>query len=193
MSIEGRIVLPFKRGTSTAQDLSALIGNEYSAVDKDYLTNREIRLRLVKNGSTLALAPKKCVRFQKSGTYQTVVDGYTAVNAEVIAGVVDDQIPSGSTVAVSSYFYVVVNGPSLCLTADTAASNVNNVAVGDKVVAATAAASTQTTDAGAVAGRALGVTYTGAADQIENALGRAATARGTTVTATDILVILRSF
>ena len=191
--MEGRLVLPFKRGTSTSQDLSAIAGNEYTEVDKDYGTNREVRLRLVQNDSTIVLAPKKLVRWKKSGTYQTEVDGYTTVNGETIAGAVDDKIASGTTVAVSNYFYIVVAGPCMCLTADTGASNVNNVAVGDMVVAATAAASTQTTDAGAVAGRALGVTQTVLADQLENALGRAATARGTTVTATDILVILRSY
>jgi len=188
--MEGRLVSPLKRGTSTDQDLSALAGNEYDFVDTQFNTNRLCRMVLVKNGSTIALAARKLVRWKTSGDYHTVVDGYTKVEAEDWAGVTDDLL--SATVPVNSYFYIGVKGPFLVLTPATAAeAGPVDFAVGLKVVAATAAASTATTDAGAVRTRnaTLGATGTALANNIENAVGRAASAKATTSTGTPLLVI----
>lgn len=190
-----RLTLPFPRGKTSAEDHDSLVGTEYTVHDTQFNTNREVTLKLVKNTSTIVLDPKKLVRYKTSGDYQTQVDGYTRTEAEYAAGVVDDLIPSGQTVAVNSYFYIITKGPAMCLTPSTAAvAGPVDGTVGAKLVAATAAASTQTTDAGCVATRnaTYGATGTALGNNLEHAVGRAGTVRATTATATNVLVILGS-
>jgi hypothetical protein len=190
-----RLTLPFPRGKSSAEDHSHLVGTVYTFLDTQFNTNREIKIKLVKNSSTIALAPRKLVRWKTSGDYQTEVDGYTRLEAEHAAGAVDDLIPSGTTVPVSSYFYIVTEGPALCQLPETASeAGPVDATVGAKMVAASAAASTAVTDAGAVRTRnaTYGATGTALGNNVEHAVGRAATARATTQTGSAILVILGS-
>lgn len=204
--MEGRLVCPLKRGGSvlhSSANLAGIVGNEYLFVDGDYGTNRFQVMKLVYNASTITVKAKKLVRYKLSATslssgeslpYGTTVDGYTIGVAEAFAGVTDDKLDTNGAAA-ASYFLIHVRGPALCTTSAVSgggSSGPKDIAVGDKVVACTAAASTQTTDAGGVASRTdTASATTPQCNLIENAVGRAATARATTITGTDILVIVR--
>lgn len=187
---EGHLVLPFQRGTFSTEDHSRLCGKTYVVLDSRYGSNVPVILMLVKNESTIELAAKKLCRFSTTaGEYGLEVDGYTTVSAEDHVGVVDDLLTE--TVDVNGYFYVVVDGPALCLMPETAASaGPVDTTIGARLVAATAAASTQTTDAGAIATRNATLSATGVnlALWLENVVGRALSVKATTQTGESILV-----
>src|SRR5262245_18408775 len=131
MSIEGRLVSPLRRGGTTSQDLGALAGNEYSFVDTQYNTNRECRMKLVCNSSTITLKGTKLVRWQAcvhfptgvqgagASPFGTCVNGYTIGIASAWAGVTDDLLPSTGCVA-ASFFLIRVRGPHMYTTSSVA-------------------------------------------------------------------------
>lgn len=144
-------------------------------------TNRFVRCRVVRNVSGINLLPKRLVRFQKSGVnYGARVDGYTATTAER-GYPVDEYLPAAGVVN-NDLFWIVVDGPAMILM-PIAPGDIANMTEGDPLVALTAATSQATT-----AGRITNQTFTGStqtsdytflANQVENYIGRALSARTT--------------
>lgn len=190
--------LPFERGQTASTGLAAvdatildnLEGREYVVEDVnpntgDYRTGRLVRLRLVRNKAPFALLPKRAVKFSLvAGKYGNQVIGYNTALAEHVV-LVDEYLPA-TGVAVDDLFYVVIEGPGLALTA-LEADATNVITVGLKLVVAAGATSGATT-----AGRLIPQDLTGATallgNQIQNAVGRALTAKTTTQTSSDVLV-----
>jgi hypothetical protein len=139
---------------------SALYGDNFTGAVKEFTdvnpitgqvrTNRRKVCVAVKNASTVALAPKRVVRFSlTAGKLFSEVDGYSAATSEERVGVVDEWLPA-SGVTVGDIFWVTVDGP----TEVAHALSGTNIAAGDRLAAITAAASTGTT-AGRVTPNAL--------------------------------------
>lgn len=193
---------PFGRGEyeETSGVFDYLVGKEYVFEDLDYSaastnvgakparSGKSVTVRLVKNNSGGVLLPKRLVQFSTTaGPDQNgaVVTGYTTTTA-ARGFPVDEFVPSGG-VPNGAYFYVVVRGPAKVLT-DIAAVEGNVIAVGDPVVALTAATSGATT-AGRVSIQSItGTTATALINQIQNLVGRALTASTTGYTNSDLLV-----
>lgn len=195
----GNAGMPFEIG-QTSTDIGAhLLGMEvthpYQDPDStsDQLDGRVRRLRLCKNVSTIALAPKRLVKFSAvAGKGLVEVIGYCSVLGERTA-VVDEFLPSGG-VAVNDYFWAVVEGPALVtMTFD----QVGDISVGDIICAQTAAASTSTS-----AGRAVEavLTVTSQATDLSsvikqaiNQVGEALSAVSSSSTAGDLLVEVKAW
>ena len=141
---------------------------------------------LVRNTAAVALTPGRVVTWQADYRGKRV-DGYGTATAAAVAGVVDDKLPSGG-VAIGDLFWLMVKGPALVKTS-LAGDAENVIADGDNLVALTAATSGATT-----AGRINGQVLTGAtqplADQIQNRIGVAMSAKTTANTNADVLVDL---
>lgn len=151
-------------------------------------TGRSKRCRIVRNVSGVALLPKRLVRFQASGTnYGSRVDGYTHVPSQE-GYPVDEWLPAAGVPA-NDLFWIVLEGPAVCILTRDAALDGAVVAVGNWVVAETAATSQSATTAGHVQVKG---TTTGATDvlgdAVINRVGRALSAKTTADTGTDILV-----
>jgi len=156
---------------------------------KKRLTGRQLKVRIVRNTSAVALLGKRLVRAERSG-YEWLqrVDGYSTTTGEAnVLGVVDPYLDS-SGCAVNDLCLLIVDGPTLCLTPDTGTGMIN-IAAGGMLYAATAAASNVS-----AAGRVRGVTLAGqtaATDAFNagvNRIGMALSAKTTAETAEDILV-----
>lgn len=195
---------PFVRGgtlydgeTIDSNDLlgAELLGYEWVFEDKSptdprtYRTGRPVRCRAVRNVAAAALLPKRVARFSTTaGKYLSEVDGYATITAGH-GKPIDEYLPTAG-VPVNDVFWIVVDGPAVCLTgiADMAA----DIGVGDWVVALTAATSGATTSGRVhpqtLTGSSQATDYTFLALQIQNRIGRALTARTTTGTASDILI-----
>lgn len=184
----------YQGGTIDSNDLGGvnLEGQEWEFEDLDYSSaganagspgvpayrnpGRKVRVRCVRNVSGIALLPGRLVSYQLSaGQFGNRVDGYTTTTAAPFAGVVDDFLPAAG-VPNNDVFFIVIHGPALVL--DPLAALAAVLAIGDQVVAITAATSGSTT-----AGRFQTQDLSGAtsllANQIINAVGRAMTARTT--------------
>lgn len=190
---------PFQRGetfyngeTIDANDLGGtqLEGAEWVFEDIDpdtgiQRTERPVRCRIVRNTAATALLGGRLVQYEAgAGEYGARVDGYATTTA-VACAPLDEYLPSGG-VPVNDLAWVVIEGPAE-VTVTLAAGATSNFSVGDWMVAATAATSGATT-----AGRAEQQVLTGAtqplADQIQNRIGRALTARTTANTGSTVLV-----
>lgn len=189
---------PLAPGQTTTQDISALLGKTYISFDHTSGHNKGLPrvYKVCKNSSTIALEGRKLVRFSTTVTthpFGCIVNGYVRIHTDDVAGMVDPDLGASGSVPVDSYFLLQTAGPALGQTpaTDSVAGPVD-FAVGAKVSAATAAASTQTTDAGCVATRnaTLGATGTEVAAWIENAIGRCASVKATTNTSEAILIML---
>lgn len=176
--------------TDSGTSLSHWAGRVFEMEDYDMdnfpkkRTEHRVCVRLVKNSAGIALTPGRLVRY-KAGTNRTEVDGYTTTTAAEIGGVVDEWLPAAG-VANGSYFYVVIHGPTTVKTS-LAANAENVINEGDVLVSLTGATSGATTS-----GRVATQDLTGATDvlgnQVQNALGRALSAKTTANTNTDVLV-----
>lgn len=188
---------PFDRGatygTTTLTDGAQYEGHEWVFEDLDYSvqgakparTNRYVRCRIVRNVAAAALLPGRLARFIKTaGNYGAQVDGYTATTAER-GYPIDEWLPAAG-VAVNDLFWIVVDGPAAVKT-DLAGGANNVINVGDVLVALTGATSGATT-----AGRVAPQDLTGAtallANQQQNRIGYALTARTTGNTDASVLV-----
>lgn len=128
-------------------------------------SNRLKRCVAVRNTSGVALLPKKLVKFADGSV--SAVDAYTRLDNAVVAGVVDEYLPS-TGVADDDVFWVTVEGPTeVSLGAASAA------AINADIVALTAAAVAATD--GATGGRAQTASVTTAA-QVLGYVGRAMSA-----------------
>jgi hypothetical protein len=150
-------------------------------------SNRVKTCVAVRNASGIALAPKRLVRFAVGTAGLAVfshVDGYANVANEERVGVVDEHLPAGG-VADKDVFWVTVSGP----TEVAVALSGSDVAVGNRLSAITAAASTSST-AGRVTPSPLSGSTAGANDNGIGVLGRACSAGATT--GTNVLAILQT-
>ena len=142
---------------------------------------------LVENDSGIALAPKRAVIY-KSGQVNKMVDGYCYVEADPVAGIVDDQLPTAG-VPDNYVFWLCVDGHILGSTALSA--NAANLLPADTVLVGATAATSQAT----TAGRVKAIDMTGATavlgGQINNSFGRAISAKTTANTGVDILTRVR--
>jgi hypothetical protein len=192
---------PFNRGetfyngeTIDSSDLGGvhLEGKEWVFEDANPTTGvartaNFVRCRVVRNTAAAALLPKRIVRFEADGAeYGCRVDGYATTTAAE-GYPLDEYLPTAG-LPVNDLGYIVVDGPAI-VTTDIAASATNVVSVGGWVVALTAATSGATT-----AGRIGAQDLTGAtallANQVQNRIGRALSAKTTNNTAADILVLV---
>jgi hypothetical protein len=179
-------------GVSSTADGQNWVGAVKQFPDVDPTTgkvrsNRVKTCVAVRNAASVALAPKRLVRFAVGTAGLSVfsaVDGYAAVTNEERVGVVDEFLPAGGA-AVNDVFWVTVSGP----TEVAVALSGTDVAVGNRLAAITAAASTSTT-AGRVTPSPLSASTAGANDNSLGVLGRACSAGATT--GTNVLAILQT-
>jgi len=117
-----------------------------TGVDSSYQarTGRFNICRFVRNVSGMSdpLLPKRVVKYASAHRYKRV-DGYCNVDYEEVAGVVDDFLASG--IPNNDLGWIVVAGPALVTMP---ASQIGDIAIGQRLVALTAAASTHSTTAG---------------------------------------------
>jgi len=186
---------PFDRGQyETNEDMSLLAGREYMFEDLNYAqtqgakaqrSGRLNRVRLVQNGSGVAILPKQLCQFSTTPgaiNYGCVVSGY--VNTTNGRGYPADEFLPAAGVPAGAYFFIVTKGAALCrLPNQTADYGGTNVAVGGVLVGVTSAAST-----GVTAGRVAPQSVTASNDAAENYVGRALSAATTGQTDQDVLV-----
>lgn len=184
------------RGTTETNMTAGAAGMSWLFEDVDYSTsnyairprrtNRKVRCVLVKNSSGIALLPRRMVVW-KAGTNQTEVDGYATTTAAEVAGVVDEWLPTAG-VANGDYFLLVVGGPTLVVT--DLAAGANNLIPERTVLVALTAATSQATTAGRPAPQDLTGATALLGNQLQNAIGRALSAKTTANTNVDLLIDL---
>lgn len=154
--------LPFERGKTYFGSSTPAIdtastefeGREYTHLDiiktpgstfGQLRSSNPVTVKIVRNTSTIALAPKRAVKFQ-DGYFCKRVDGYNTTDMGVCA-LVDEYLPAAGA-AINDLFYVVVDGPATGKSTAAANGLFNIFTYGGKVFGLSAAAST-----GATAGR----------------------------------------
>ena len=142
---------------------------------------------LTRNVSGITLERRRLVKWA-AGYRNKRVDGYCAVDSEECAGVVDEAL-STNGVPNHDLFWLEVKGPCLVKT-PLAASALNVITSGDKLVALTAATS-QATTAGRIQSFAATTGTTTALSSILNYIGIAMSSMTTAQTNTDCLVDLK--
>ncbi len=156
-----------------------------------YRSGGEVTCILVRNSSGISLLPKMAVTW-KSGSRGREVDGYADFCPDrAIAGLVDEFLPA-TGVANNDYFWLVVKGPALAITA-MPGDETNSIAVDDWLINVTAAASTFSTTAGRVRPQTLPTTgattsITFAVSEAAYKFARAMSAKTTANSNADILV-----
>lgn len=175
---------------------------------KTLRSGRLVKCRLVRNASGSALLPRRAVIYQETaGNFGKRVDGMGNLTADMIAGIVDEWLPTAG-VRANDLFWITVEGPTECLPDLAGAAN-NVFSIGDPIIALTAETSQSSTAANATtAGRirpvapagvglaALTATSTQTTDgtmasMIANMLGRALSARTTANTTLAVLINMR--
>lgn len=177
-------------GVSSNDDGKSWVGTVKQFPDVDPTTGKVRSGRVktcvaVRNASGVALLPKRVVRFAVGTAGVAVfahVDGYANVTNEERVGVVDEYLPAAG-VADKDVFWVTVQGP----TEVSVALSGTDVAVGDRLSAITAAASTSTT-AGRVTPSPLSASTAGANNNGLGVIGRACSVGATTGAAVLALV-----
>ena len=145
------------------------------------------RYRVVRNSAGIALSAKYLVQFSTTaGHYGKRVVGYNETLARK-AYPIDDRL--STTVTSLHLFLIGVGGPFLCIT-HPVGDGTNVISVGDKLVAESAAASTVATTAGRVVPQVLTGATALLANQIQNYVGHALSAKTTANTNADILVLI---
>lgn len=144
------------------------------------------RLRIVRNVSGVALLPKMLVRFDTTaGKVGTRVIGYARTTAAE-GYPVDEYLPTAGCPN-NDLCYIVIEGPATVIT-QKAAGAPGVIGVNSWVVASTAAASTHSTTAGRVEVQDLTGATALLADQVQNRVGRALSAKTTANTDADLLI-----
>lgn len=163
---------------------------DYSAKNLPERSGRRCKCMIVRNASGIALLPKRLVTFQHTaGNEPKRVDGYADLTAEGSCFPVDEFLGTAG-VPNNDLFYIVIEGPAMCLTplADMSSA----IAVGDVLVSLTAATS-QATSAGRVHEQDLTGATSVLGGQVQNRIGVALTARTTTETNANILIDIRKW
>jgi len=152
------------------------------------LDGRKVRCRCVRNVSGGALLPKRLALLQDTaGKNSGRVAGYasgTAADTPQQGYPIDEFLPAAGVPA-NDLFWIVVEGPAVVLTS--LADMATDLAVGEFVVAATAATS-QATTAGRVIPQLLSGATARLAANIQNRVGRAHTAKTTQNTHAEVLI-----
>lgn len=173
---------------------AGLLGKHVVIKDNYYGTGRLITLIPVKNSSGIALLPGRIAKMKKSAPFGTEVDGYVTGPTEV--GVVVDEFLPAAGVANGDVFWVVYEGPTRVAT-PLEQFPTGDIAVGDRIAAYTAAASTGTSGGRAIKSyAATSNSSTELASQIAQLaaqLGVAASAKNSTATTAgqDLLILMR--
>lgn len=183
-------------GPSSSTSGIELEGKEFEILAKDWRTlpaapygllganaSDTIKLRVVRNTSTIAFAKKRFVRY--ADQYPGLkCDGYAYLAGDK-GGIVDPALTYD--VAINDLFYIITRGLVLGLSPFHAADVTKGTAVGDRMAVLVTGAST-----GNTAGRVHPVLYTGATTQsaliASGRMARALTARTTDETASDVLL-----
>jgi hypothetical protein len=177
------------------EDISYNVTGQVGA--KPNRTNRLVRCRICRNVSGINLLPSRLANFCLAGTspalnggqdFGSQVDGYASTTAQFVAGVIDEWLPAAG-VPPDDLFWLVVRGPTTVLT-DLAGGVNNLIAIGDVLVALTAATS-QATTAGRVGEQVLTGATSPLALQAMNYIGRALSAATTANTNALLLVEIR--
>lgn len=184
--------LPFNRGftyfngaTPSLTDGLNLEGKEYWIEDKWYSSGRPIKLKCVRNTSGITLLPKRIVSYSLTANeFGRRVDGYTYVTAQDYAGVVDELLTAG--VPANDLFFIVVDGPTIVQR--NLANYGSAIAVGDRLIALTAATSGATT-AGRLGAQGASSTQL-TSDYVQNVIGRALSAIVTSAVTVDPLILV---
>lgn len=131
-------------------------------------TGRAVRVRVVRNVSGVALKGGRLAHYKQDAAVplETRVDGYTIVEADRPAGVVDEFLPAAG-VPNNDLFYIVVDGPSKFTNTATGTT----FAVGDRVVPAAAGATAGDDLGGRVAVQSLAGATAVLGAQIQNQVG----------------------
>ena len=159
---------------------------------KPQRSNRPVKCMCVRNVGAAAMLPKRLATLKRSGlNFLGQVDGYGDITAEANAFPIDEWLPAAG-VPVNDLFWIVIEGPAMCLTPIGTGEFNGNIANGQNLVALTAATSGATT-AGRVAcenitGSSAATDYTFLSDQILNRIGQAISARTTGETNSAILI-----
>lgn len=164
-------------------------------------SGRKVKAVLVRNDSGVTLLPKRAVTW-KAGQLGKRVGGYSRLTATMIAGIVDDQLPS-SGVRDGDLFWLIVEGPCVVVTPDAGSDfgvDITEGAALYSLTSTTANATASTTSAATVAAgrlRAWAGTFSAAettdgsaGNILLNRVGRAMSARTTGNTRADLLVDL---
>ena len=164
----------YNGGTIDANNLGGqqIVGREWLFEDinittKQLRSNKFVRCRAVRNVSGVSVLPKHLVQFQYSNspaggtgvldppvTYGAEVSGYTTssdgqpADPSVGHGYPVDEFVAAAGVPNNDIFWIVVDGPAMCLTAQNALNG--NINVGDKVVACGTTAATTGVTGGCV-------------------------------------------
>ena len=175
---------PFGRGETwfngvgaTTTDPTAVVGKEWLFEDTNPVTkvvrsNKSVWCRAVRNVSGISLLPRRLVTYKNAvNSWGLEVDGYTTTTAAGPAHPVDEFLPS-TGVANNDVFWIVIRGPAECIT-DLA--QVDDISVGSRVVALTAATS-QATTAGRLDLADFNASTTTQSNQILNYIGFALSA-----------------
>ena len=141
-----------------------LEGKEFLVEDTIYGTGSPVRLRVVRNTSTVNIQAKRLVQFDPAYLGKRVL-GYAATDLQFAYP--SDELIGPNGIVPNDLFYVVVQGPAAILTSDAG----NAVAAGDIVFAQTQAAST-----GVTAGRIVTAATTQNGNNALNYIGRALSA-----------------
>jgi hypothetical protein len=142
------------------------------------------RCRYMRNASGFTVYGKFVVKHQAAYRDKRFA-GLCAVDAEEVAGVVDENLPSTGCVD-GDLCWVTQNGPTEVM----GSLDANTISVDDWVIALTAATSNATT-AGRVAAYAQSSSVTVESDQIKNRIGIAMSSRTAAQTNTAILVNMK--
>lgn len=184
--------LPFPRGktffgsgTPDTTSGANLEGREFWVQDKLHGTGKRVRLKIVRNKAAAALESKRLVLFTADANCGRHVDGYCRLTAGLRAGVVDDAYGT-KTIAVNDLFYIVTEGAVECL--PDLAAGANNLIPANTILVALTAATSGATTAGRIAPQDLTGATALLAEQVQNAIGRAITARTTANTTLSVLI-----
>lgn len=160
-------------------------GAPYGALGPDP-AGRLIRVRVVRNVSSINIKPKRVVKFQ-TGTVgvglETRVDGYVSAVSDVPAGVSDEYLPAAG-VPPQDLFYIVVEGPSI----GTAMATGTPALTAGAFLVPGAGTSAITDDAGRVELQSLAGATTVLGANLQNRIGRADVP--TTITTVNVNVPL---
>ena len=196
-----RAVAPFARGrtffhgkTVDSSDLPgrAVLGQMHVFQDTDpsdetkHRSNGDVVAIAVRNVSGVALLPKTLVQY-KTDEIGKEVDGNANSYSQLVAGVVDDHLPTAGCPD-DDICWIIVKGPCIVKSAFIAMGKL--VALNDPVHAHTAAASTAgATESGRFTSNAVAaVTGASALLVTQNVIGRAMSARTIGETNTDTLI-----
>lgn len=140
-------------------------------------TGRAVRVRVVRNDSAVNLKPGRLVKYEFSATNPigSRVDGYATSVNDPVAGVVDEYLPLAG-VAPNDLFFIVTRGPTVVTQGATTAAT---IAVGSRLVAAAYGATAGDDLGGRVALQDLSGATTPLGNNIQNRVGRAASANTT--------------